>query len=67
MNFREYENVKIKVFTALTGKLLTAEINKFCNKVDLLDVQYSTHGVSTYTGQVSESFSALVIYKEKGE
>lgn len=65
MNFREHKNVKAKVICGLTANKLQEAVNKFCDKVELVDLQYSTHGVSTYSGNSVEQFSVFILYKEK--
>lgn len=67
MNFREHKKVKARCITALSASKLQAEVNKFCNGVELVDLQYSSHGVSTYMGNMSETYSVFILYKEKGE
>lgn len=65
MNFREHKDVKAKVITALTPANLQMEVNKFCDGVELVDLQYSTHGTDTFNGSVAECFSVFILYKEK--
>lgn len=65
MNFREHKNVKAKVITVLTSVKLQFEVDKFCEGVELVDLQYSTHGVSTFTGNTIEVFSVFILYKAK--
>ena len=65
MNFREHKNVRAKIITALTAAKLQVAVNVFCEGVELVDLQYSTHGISTFTGNTVEVFSVFILYKNK--
>lgn len=65
MNFREHKNVKVTILADFTPSKLQAKVNKFCEGIELVDLRYSTHGISTFNGSTLESFSVLILYKEK--
>lgn len=67
MNFREHKDLKAKIISAETQNKLQRQLNEFGNTVDIVDLQYSTHGVSGWNGTNMESWSALILYKEKGD
>lgn len=67
MNFREHKGLKAKIISAETQNKLQKQLNEFGDKVDVIDLQYSTHGISGWNGITAESWSALILYKEKGD
>lgn len=65
MNFRDNNNLKAKVISAFSPSALEKSVNKFCDGVDVIDLQYSTHAMTTWNGTNSESWSVFIIYREK--
>lgn len=65
MNFREHKDVKARVIHSINARDLEAKVNKFCNDIELVDLQYSTHGYADSWGNVRETWSVLILYKEK--
>ena len=67
MNFRDNNNLKAKVIFAFSPTALEKSVNKFCDGVDVIDLQYSTHAFSSWNGTVVESWSVFIIYRGKGD
>lgn len=67
MNFREHKDLKAEVIASNNPRDLKSRVNKFCEGVDVIDLQYSTHGISGWNGTNVESWSVFILYKEKGD
>lgn len=63
MNFRDSKNLRVKIISAFTSGELQSKVNKFCDGLDVIDLQYSTHAMSSWSGSVTESWSVFIIYR----